>query len=64
MDELRNGFQKPLVQEIIECKGWGYQPKSYEKRNVCSRYDRQMNKSRVKEYLEQTSKGMSIVIDD
>ena len=64
MDELRNGFQKPIVQDIVQKKDWTYKPTLYEKRNVCSKYNKQMNKSRLKEYLKSLDKEISLIVND
>ena len=56
MDILRNGFQKPIVQDIVQKKDWTYKPTLYEQKNVCSKYNKQMNKSRLKEYLKSLDK--------
>ena len=64
MDELRNGFQKPIVQDIVQKKDWTYKPTLYEQRNVCSKYNKQMNKSRLKEYLKSLDKEISLTLDD
>lgn len=64
MDILRNGFQKPIVQEVIQKKDWTYKPSLYESKTVCSKYNKQMNKTRLKEYLKCMEKEISLIIDE
>ena len=64
MDILRNGFQKPIVQDIVQKKDWTYKPTLYEQRNVCSKYNKQMNKSRLKEYLKSLDEEISLIVND
>ena len=63
MDELRNGFQKPKPNIVNKNDVWTQVIPKYKNNERCSKYDFQMQRTRLKEQLCDERQQM-IVVDD
>ena len=63
MDELRNGFQKPMPNRVNKDDVWTQVVPKYKNNERCNKYDFQMQRTRLKEQLYDERQQM-IVIDD
>lgn len=63
MDELRNGFQKPKPNIVNKDDIWTQTIPKYKNNERCSKYNFQMQRTRLKEQLCDERQQM-IVVDD